>query len=334
MVDIVDTPSGFVPVTRIETSDLALGGNEVNSPNKQLKELARRDRWLNDQLAAFIGVGDTVAQNSFEAFKQAGIAGLAQGRLTLVSGNPTGTAAGATVLYYTPYNGDVVSLYNTTLSRWEAFTFTERSLSLAGLLANTNYDIFLFDNAGTLTLQAVAWTNGTTRAVALVRQNGVLVKNSDLRRYLGTIRINPTAGQCTDDNTRRFVYNELNQEPRPLSANVSASYTYASTTYRAVNNNTTVGQGRVEIVTGRTIDGLVSAILNVAAGAPTGGIAVVLDANAPGTGLVPGVVGLYSINTIGQGFIPSGYHFIQMSEAAFGGTASLSNPGLRIDLRM
>lgn len=39
---------GFVNVTRVETTDVALGGNETNVPNKQFVELASRDQFLRD----------------------------------------------------------------------------------------------------------------------------------------------------------------------------------------------------------------------------------------------------------------------------------------------
>jgi hypothetical protein len=74
--------------------------------------------------------------------------------------------------------------------------FSEVSASLSGLTPNTNYDVLGYNNSGTLALDLVAWTNGTTRATALARQDGVLVKSgATTRRYLGTLRTTGTTGQ-------------------------------------------------------------------------------------------------------------------------------------------
>jgi len=238
MVELNDN-LGFTGVQRIEVSDIALGGNEINAPNLQLKQLASRDKYLRDLIAP-----DTAAQNSITQLQAVGIAAIAQGRLTLATGNPQPssdlTAQGT--IFYTPYIGDYVSIWNASVSRWEARQFTERSLSLSGLLANTNYDIFIFDNAGTLTLQAVAWSSSgagtSTRALAISRRNGVWVKTSDNRRYLGTIRT-VAAGQCEDSAQNRYVWNAENRISRSWQRIPgAATYTYGTLAYRALNNDT------------------------------------------------------------------------------------------------
>ena len=72
------------------------------------------------------------------------------GRLTLTSGTPVTTSdvTAATTVYWTPYNGSKVSLYDGT--RWKLYAFTERSLSIPSSVYRI-YDIFLYDNSGTLT---------------------------------------------------------------------------------------------------------------------------------------------------------------------------------------
>ena len=175
--------------------------------------------------------------------------GLCEGRLTLTSGVPitTSDVTAATTLYFTPFGGNRVALYNGT--SWSIYTFTERSLSLSGFIANTSYDIFLYDNAGTLTLEATAWTNATTRATALVLQEGIYVRSgATTRRYLGTIRIGATTGQTEDNARRRFIYNEFNAVQRRVAAlETTYSWDYATATWRAANNSTA---NRVEVVVG------------------------------------------------------------------------------------
>lgn len=119
------------------------------------------------------------------------------GRLSATTGVPiTGSEVTSATLYYLPAVSDVVHLYDGT--RWNAHTLTEISLSVAGFTANANYDVFLRDVSGTLTLSSISWTGYNTRNTALTRQNGVLVQSGDTtRRFLGTININATGGQIT-----------------------------------------------------------------------------------------------------------------------------------------
>jgi len=230
MATITDS-DGWVPVTRPETTDIALGGNETNFPGKFFRELASRDRWLRNELESRTGT-DATAIASFNRSRDVSQASIAQGRLTLATGNPTPSSdiTAATTLYYTPYNGDLVSLWNSAGSRWDVHQFTERSLSLSGLAANANYDIFLWNNGGTLTLQAVGWSNSgagtSTRASAISRRNGVWVKTSDDRRYLGTIRTTGVAGRCEASSQFLGISNVQNREERILQLNRTTDYTY------------------------------------------------------------------------------------------------------------
>ena len=89
-----------------------------------------------------------------------------EGRLTLSSTLPVTTSdvTGATTLYYLPYKGNIVSLYNGT--SWQGYTIpasggSALSLSLSGLVANVTYDIYIYNNSGTLTLVATAWKSVT-----------------------------------------------------------------------------------------------------------------------------------------------------------------------------
>lgn len=163
------------------------------------------------------------------------------GRLTLTTGVPVTVAAvtAAATVYFTPYKGDRIALYNTD-GGWVFYTFTERSLSLAAYTANKNYDIWLYLNAGTLTLDSTVWTDDTTRATALTTQNGIYVKTGDAtRRYLGTIRITGTIGQTEDSLTKRYVWNYYNRVLRHLYSGDATGHSYTSATYRYWNNATT-----------------------------------------------------------------------------------------------
>lgn len=137
-----------------------------------------------------------------------------QFRLSLTSGNPINLAdeAETSTVYYTPYGGTAIQLYNG--SAWEVFTLSELSLVLTATV-DKNYDIFIDYNAGTPQMVlGSAWTNDTTRADALAYQNGRLVKSGTAAYlYVGTIRANNTDKTINTDSLR-YVYNYYNKIQR------------------------------------------------------------------------------------------------------------------------
>lgn len=176
------------------------------------------------------------------------IANIAEGRLTLETATPFSTSnqANKSTLYYTPYRGNNVALYSGTA--WSVRTFSEVSLALAGLTTNRNYDVFLYDNSGTLALELAIWTNNTTRASALTLQDGVYVRGTNTtRRYLGSIRAT-SATQTQDTESQRFVWNYQNRAQRHFYVNdATDSWTYTTNGWRAARASTT---NRVEILLG------------------------------------------------------------------------------------
>ena len=181
---------------------------------------------------------------------RAGPLSLAEGRLTLTSGTPVTTAdvTAAATAYYTPYIGNGISLYDGSTA-WAKYTFTEITISLVGLTASKPYDIFAYNNAGTVTIETLVWTNATTRATALAYQNGVLVKSgATTRRYLGTIYINSTGGQTDDTVRQRFVWNYYNRVDRQWNRQeATTGWTYTTATVRQANGSAT---NQVEMVCG------------------------------------------------------------------------------------
>ena len=175
--------------------------------------------------------------------------GICNGRLTLETGVPISTSdqSAKTTLYFTPFRGNQVALYD-GVSAWAYFPLSEISASLAALTADTNYDVFVYDSSG-LTLELVAWTNGTTRATALALQDGVYVKTGATnKRYVGTIRINSSGGQGEDTLLKRFVWNAQNRVGRKLKViDTTDGWTYATAAYRPWNNSTA---NRAEVVVG------------------------------------------------------------------------------------
>lgn len=164
---------------------------------------------------------------------------LAQGRLTLTSGTPVTTSdvLAATTLYYTPYIGNLISIWNGTKS--VDYVFSETPLALTGLTAGLNYDIFGYINTGVLALEAVPWSTDTARATAISRvADGYWVKSTNTqRRLLGTIRTS-AIGQTEDSLAKRFVNNLYNTVPRSMQIyDSTVSWSTSGAVDRIWNNN-------------------------------------------------------------------------------------------------
>lgn len=160
----------------------------------------------------------------------------------------------STTVRFAPYNGNLISIYDGT--RWRLYTFSELSLALGTLTSGLPYDVFVYDNSGTLTLELLAWTNGTTRATALVLQDGVYVKSgATTRRYLGTLyTVSTTAtedsfgGVIINVGGKRFVWNAYNRVRRSMVViDTSDSWTWSTASYQQARAN---AGNKVEAVIG------------------------------------------------------------------------------------
>jgi Repeat of unknown function (DUF5907) len=157
-----------------------------------------------------------------------------------------------TTLYFSPFTDNEISLYSG--SSWSSLTSAEVSIALGTLTSDKNYDVFAYDNAGTLTLELLAWTSDTVRATAVVRQDGVWVKSgATTRRLVGTIRTDSTT-TTTDDAAgtvgnivgKRFVSNVDNRRPAYISEfEATASWNYGTVTIRQARGN---AANQVEVV--------------------------------------------------------------------------------------
>jgi len=197
-----------------------------------------------------------------------------QGRLTLASGTPvmTSDVVGATTIYYTPYRGNSVPIYNGT--SFVGTSFSELSLALSSShAANTLYDLFVFLNAGVPTLgTGPAWTNSTagtsargtgagttqlqmlngfnTNAMVITARNGsnTYTVPANQATYLGSFSTNANAGQ-TDiqfapaaaaggTNNHMFLWNAYNRvTANSTEIDNTSSWTYSSLTWVPYNNS-------------------------------------------------------------------------------------------------
>jgi hypothetical protein len=167
-------------------------------------------------------------------------------RLSLESGVPvsTGNQSAKTILYYVPYNGNRVTLYNISRSGWELHNLSSQlSLSLGTLTSGRPYDVFLYDTSGTKALELTSWASDSGRATGIIFQDSVYARSGALdRRYVGTIRTS-TATTTEDTETQRFVWNMYNKEPEFLFTNPGYNDNDADTTYTLTGASVTVLNG-------------------------------------------------------------------------------------------
>lgn len=142
---------------------------------------------------------------------------ICNGRLTLVSGDPTPNfdIALAETVYFTPCGGNEIALFDPTLG-WRIHEFAEISLTLSGLNANVCYDLFVTNGENGLALRAVPWASLTSRAGSLTRRDGVFIAETDPSlRYVGTIGLTQN-GKTRDTLTDRNIWNLNYPVSRPL----------------------------------------------------------------------------------------------------------------------
>jgi len=174
------------------------------------------------------------------AIGEEGPTGLCEGRLTLVSGTPVSLAdqTAKTTLYFTPFRGNRISLYNGT--GWITHVLTEKSVSVPAT-TSLPFDVFAYSDSGTVTLECLTWTNDTTRATGVTTQDGVYVKNgATTRRYLGTCRTTAVEGQTEDSLANRLVWSYYNRVYRRLLVADATGHDYNTAVWRAWNNDTTI----------------------------------------------------------------------------------------------
>lgn len=187
------------------------------------------------------------------------------GRLTLSTGVPVlvSTVSGAATLYYTPFRGNIIWLYDGS-SQWEQFEISELSIALSGGTASRLHDVFVYSNTGVPTLELTAWTNDTTRATALVLQDGRYVKaGATTRLYLGTIYIdgsnqcNFIVGGVSAGGTAAVVglWNMYHRHRwSTFSGDSTDSWSYTTGAWRAANNSSTLRTSFVVGVAGDSVD--------------------------------------------------------------------------------
>lgn len=252
-------------------------GTKINfSTVPQVSLIALAEDLISVEIAnAFSAAQQTRAQANI------GVLYPPQGRLTLTSGTAvmTTSVTAATTVFYTPSNGNIVPIYDGTSMLPTAFpelsqTTTDTTKSPAACTTNSNYDLFVWNDSGTLRCtRGPVWTNDTTRSAgtALVLVNGIFLNNASITNgpaasrgtYVGTIRTN---GTSTVDWTYGTVaagggpasfgiWNAYNRVPfATIVSDSTDNWTYNTAIWRAPNGNTTTM--RVSAIRGLDIDSI------------------------------------------------------------------------------
>lgn len=205
----------------------------------------------------------------------------ADGRLTLTSVTPvlTATVSGATTVYYTPYTGQFVPLYDGTSMKMVdvggelSQATTDATKSPAAVAASSVYDVFVWSDSGTFrATRGPAWTNTTTRSAgtALTRVKGILLNNATITNgpassrgtYVGTIASNGSStidfifGAAASGGTAAVlnVWNMYNRVSTVTTVTDSGvSYAYASATIRQARAS---AGNQIQFVLGLQEDGI------------------------------------------------------------------------------
>lgn len=286
------------------------------------------------------------------------------GRLTFTSGEPVMTTdvTAGTIVYYTQYTSRAINIYDGTswipsyLNAEMAQALSDSTKSPAAAAINSNYDMFIWEDAGTgwRCTRGPAWTSDTARGTGagtteLVRQDGAYVNTVAITNgpgalkgfYVGTIRTdasgnvvwiaNPAAA-AGGGNCKLYCWNMYNRvNVAAISKDSTDTWNYSTTTWRAANNS---NSNRISAVFGLNEDAVSATyrayLLGNGAGV-SGLIGIGLNAtnafsslSAPGQGAAnsAGSFLLVSVTASFEGLMGLGHNYIQSVEYGTGATIS------------
>ena len=323
---------------------------------------------------------DNTTKIATTAFTQAAIAAAPsggvtppQGRLTLQTATPVMTTVqvSKTTMFYTPYVGNLVPLYDGT-----KFTMTSIGAEISSVTTDTTknpaavgalqvLDYFVWNDAGTIRLShGPAWTNDTTRSAgtALVRVNGIYLNNAAITNgpaaqrgtYVGTARSDIASQfdwflgtKAANGSPGYFsVWNCYNRVTvSSIVSDTTDSWTYTTAIWRPANGSLDMN---VSYVSGLAEDAF-SAVYNAIAVGSVGQIAssgIGYDSTTTFSGTTAHNQGSLAL-TIPAMFttLSLGFHFMQAIEYSTaagtttwygdgGGFAAFMQSGLKFEGRM
>lgn len=225
------------------------------------------------------GTSSTAVWTAVNASTAAAVVPSPQGYLTLTSGVPIipSDVTAATTVYYTPYTGLLVPIYNGA-SFTPTSIVSELQLTLTSShVASNIYDFFIFSLNGVVTLgTGPSWSAGTAGSItagscargtgaggtALTRLQGINVNAASMTvrygngtttttvaanqgTYVGSMYVDATNGQVScyrgyGQSRKWGIWNAYNRNPISLRVGDStASWVYSSTAIRESRGQTT-----------------------------------------------------------------------------------------------
>lgn len=285
-----------------------------------------------------------------------------KGRVTLTTATPVliATVSGATTVYYTPYVGNVIPIYDGSSFLSTAFAelsqaTTDATKSPAAVAASKVYDLFVWNDAGTLRCtRGPAWTNSTTRGYTLTMTNGILLNTSTITNgpaalrgtWVGTVASNGSStidyifGASASGGTAAVlnVWNTYNRVLTPTTVTDSGvSYTYASGTIRQARASAgnqiafVIGAQEESVQFSYSADFSTGATLNNAASCGVGFNSTTVYSSTPmGIQTVASVAQEQAFSSAGVWAAPIGTNIISANEASVIGTSTFNAAGYSV----
>lgn len=275
------------------------------------------------------------------------------GRASVSSSDPLGEGI-STTLYFLPFAGNLISLWNPDTERWEEHTIPDAGLQLANDATDLNgagtidetqpFDLVCYISGGAPVLGPWSWESDSDRDSLVARADGVLsILGEKTYRVVASFRMIDDGGTAkfqfiendrliqNYDNDHEFV--DRQEDPNTTSWAVSNA-----TGARAVNGNNTIGNGwRHRHLTGfsnRPISAYASVLAQTAsAGSGAYEIGIVEDAETTPVGAAKNVHGWMNDGTMNEEKVDARYdnknpslgvHFLQVTEAIVLNTGTIN----------
>lgn len=222
------------------------------------------------------------------------------GRLTLASGQPVmaSDVVGATAVYYTPYKTAFLPLWSGTVAMPQVFTelsqaTTDATKSPAACAPNSCYDLFVWDDAGTLRLsRGPAWSQAQTFTITIATPGTVTCAGHGL--YEGQPVVLTTTGALPTGLAAGTTYYVC----RVVDANTFTLSTSLANAIAGTAIATTGTQSGVHTATqSLTVRGTAAAISRNAAGFYTNAVAIT-NGPAIGRGTYVGTIRTNAASTV------------------------------------
>ena len=265
-----------------------------------------------------------------------------------------------TTVYFTPYNGNTVPIYDGSKFLQMQFAelsqaTTDATKSPAAVTTNSNYDLFVWNDSGTIRCtRGPAWSSDTARGTGagtteLEWVKGVLVNKIAITNgpaaqrgtYVGSIRSNGSSqidwklGTSAAGGGEAFlgVWNMYNRVTvKPSVRDSTNSWTYNSATIRSMNNSAT---NRISAVLGLADDSydVIVAVFGSSGASTNLTVGIGVNSTSVNSAQEQGLVGI-GYNGVARGRVTGfalGFNYFQALDVNGNATDNLTRYGLGSD---